>query len=189
MGIPKLHPKDADFFERTVYNVFMKKYFSFGLSLIACAYIWYCATTPEKWHFLDNVNLIFHEAGHTIFSFFGEFIHVLAGSTFQIALPLFISLFFFYTRQKASGAITLLWVGQNFINVSVYAADALTMQLPLLGGDGGIHDWNYLLNSMGWIFYTQKVASALCTVGFIIIFIASVLSLYYSWTIEEKKDF
>lgn len=164
----------------------MNKYLSFSLSLIVCAYFWYCATTPQSLHFIDSVNLIFHEAGHTIFSFFGTFIHVLAGSGLQIALPLFITLYFFYKKQYVSGSLCLLWVGQNFINVSVYAADALSMELPLLGGDNSLHDWNYLLNEMGWIFYTQKVASTLSTVGFIIIFIASVLSLYYSWSTERK---
>jgi len=67
---------------------------------IVCMYFWYCAITPDKWHFIDAVNLIFHEAGHIIFSFFGMFIHVLAGSAFQVALPLFISFFFFLQNRK-----------------------------------------------------------------------------------------
>jgi hypothetical protein len=164
----------------------MQKYLKLIGSVIVCAYVWYCACTPESFHFIDTVNLIFHEAGHTIFSFCGEFIHVLSGSGFQIALPLFISLFFFYTKQKTSGALVLLWVGQNLINVSVYASDALAMQLPLLGGDGSLHDWNYLLNSMGWIFYTQKITSIFSTLGFIVIILGTILSLYYSWTKEKE---
>lgn len=165
----------------------MAKYIRLLGAIIFCMYFWYCATTPDTWHFIDAVNLVFHEAGHAIFSFFGMFIRVLAGSALQIALPLFISVLFFFTRQKASGALVLLWVGQNFINVSVYVADALLEQLPLLGGDGGLHDWNYLLDSVGWIFYAQKIASIISTTGFIFIFLGTVLSLYYSWMQEEEK--
>jgi hypothetical protein len=39
----------------------------------------------------------------------------------------------------------LLWVGQNLINVSVYIGDAIAMQLPLLGDDITMHDWNNIL--------------------------------------------
>jgi len=80
----------------------------------------------------------------------------------------------------------MLWVGQNIINVSVYVGDALLQQLPLLGGDGALHDWNYLLNSVGWIFYAQKIASIFYTSGLIVIFIATIFSLYYSWVSEKK---
>ncbi|MDP3683497.1 MAG: hypothetical protein Q8S01_06140, partial [Ignavibacteria bacterium] len=37
-------------------------------------------------------------------------------------------------------------LGHSFINISVYAADARTQTLPLLGN--GKHDWAYLLNEM-----------------------------------------
>lgn len=44
---------------------------------------------------------------------------------------------------------SLLWLGQNFINISVYAADARAQQLPLLGGNKVYHDWHYLLSALG----------------------------------------
>jgi hypothetical protein len=102
---------------------------------LTSAYFIYYAATPRDGHFIDGANLIFHEAGHAIFIFFGQFIHVLMGSGFQVLLPLGIALYFFYTRQNLSGTICLMWVGQNLINVSVYAGDSIVMQLPLLGGE------------------------------------------------------
>ena len=57
--------------------------------------------------FLHGVNLIFHEAGHVIFGFFGEFIAVLGGSLNQVLIPLIAAVAFLRTRQWASAAATL----------------------------------------------------------------------------------
>ena len=154
-------------------------------ALLASAYSIHYAFTPKDWHFIDIVDLIFHEAGHTIFSFFGEFIHILMGSGFQILLPLSISLYFFYTRQRFAGAITLMWVGQNLINVSVYAGDAIVMQLPLLGGDSVIHDWNWLLTTMNILPWTPIIAETLATTGFLVIVLGIVLSFLF---LESPTD-
>ncbi len=164
----------------------MNKYFRFILTLIVCCYFWHYASTYTDWHFIDWVNLIFHEAGHSIFFFMGEFIKILAGSGFQVALPLLISIYFFINKQKISGAICLLWVGQNLLNVSIYAGDAIVMQLPLLGGDNVIHDWNYILTNLGILKNTALVASVIYNVGMLFIIIGSILALYFSLTYKEK---
>jgi hypothetical protein len=147
---------------------------------IASAYFLYYAFTARNWHFIDNANLIFHEAGHTIFSFFGEFIKIAMGSGFQVLLPLSIALYFFFTRQRYAGAMTLMWVGQNLINVSVYAGDAIAMQLPLLGGDSVIHDWNWLLTYLGILNWTPVVAMILNTAGFCTIVLGILLSFMFA---------
>ncbi len=152
------------------------------LALLPCIYFWHYALTYADWHFIDNVNLIFHEAGHTIFSLFGEFITIAAGSGFQVALPVAITLYFFFTDQKISSMICLMWVGQNLLNVSIYAGDAIKMQLPLLGGDSVIHDWNYLLSTTNTLKYTYTIASILYWSGVLIIFFAAVLTLYFTLT-------
>lgn len=165
----------------------MEKYFKLIGSAAVCIYFWYCAHTYTQWHFIDGADLIFHEAGHTIFSFFGTFIHVLAGSGFQILLPLCIALYFFYQKQYISGSLCLLWVGQNFLNVSVYAGDAIRMELDLLGGDSVIHDWNYLLESTGLLSYAPRIASIFHSLGILFIITGTTLSLYYSWIAGERN--
>jgi len=162
----------------------MNKSFRTGSTIIVCAYFWYCAKNYTEWHFIDNVNLIFHEAGHTIFSFFGNFIQVIAGSGLQVLIPLSISLYFFYYRQNISGALSLLWTGQNLLNVSVYAGDAVTQELDLLGGDSVIHDWNYILSTLNLLPYTEIIASGIYFLGICIIIIGTTLSLYY--TLNDK---
>ncbi len=149
--------------------------------LLASAYFWHCAATYTQWHFIDSVDLIFHEAGHTIFFFLGTFLNIAAGSGFQIALPLGIALYFFATQQKFSGALCLLWVGQSILNVSVYAADAKLMQLELLGGDGVIHDWNYLLSTLGLLKYTSSIAAIIHGTGIITILTGTFLAAVYTY--------
>ncbi|MGC9605186.1 MAG: hypothetical protein ABSF56_00265 [Minisyncoccia bacterium] len=165
----------------------MNRYLRLASVAAVCAYFWYYAKTYTEWHFIDNANLVFHEAGHAIFFFLGMFVKIAAGSGFQVALPLFISLYFFVRGQKISGALCLLWVGQNLLNVSVYAGDAVNMQLNLLGGDAVIHDWNYLLSALGVLRYTSEIASTIYMTGLATIFLGTVLSLYYSW-VEESRS-
>lgn len=104
-----------------------------------------------------------------LFIFFGQFIRVAMGSGLQVLLPLFIAGYFFWTRQRFAAAITLMWVGENLINVSVYAADAVAMRLPLLGGDSSQHDWHYLLGTLNALGTTPAVAAVLSTLGFVCI--------------------
>jgi hypothetical protein len=167
----------------------MTKYFRTISIALVCTYFWYYARTYTEWHFIDNANLIFHEAGHAIFFFVSEFLNIAAGSVFQVALPLFIAIYFFIQGQRISSSLCLLWVGQNLLNVSVYAGDAIVTQLPLLGGDSVIHDWNYLLSTLDILKYTPKIAAAIYFIGIIFLVVGAVLSLYYSWTSENNKPY
>lgn len=166
----------------------MTRYFRIISVVLASSYFWYYARTYTGWHFIDNVNLIFHEAGHTIFFWLPEFWGIAAGSIFQASLPLFFALYFFFHGQRISGALTLLWVGQNLLNISVYAGDAIVMQLPLLGGDSVIHDWNYLLSMMGILRHTQLVAATLYTFALIIILLGMVLGMYFAWIADKDSN-
>lgn len=159
----------------------MNKYLRLAGVLMVCAYFWFYFATYTEGHVIDNVDLIFHEAGHVIFFFLGTFVQVAAGSAFQIAVALAISLYFFLSNQKISGALCLMWVGQNFLNVSVYTGDAITMQLELLGGDGVIHDWNYILNTLNILRHTDIIAKILYELGFMSLCLGTGLALYYVW--------
>jgi hypothetical protein len=50
--------------------------FKAGLITIVAIYGVICAASPSTYRFLDRVDLVFHEAGHVIFGFFGEFIGI-----------------------------------------------------------------------------------------------------------------
>lgn len=106
---------------------------------------------------IDNADLVIHEAGHLFFKFFGNFIYTLGGTLMQIILPSIIFFYFFKNSYRTGMQFALLWLGQNFINISVYAADAQAMRLPLLGGNRVYHDWNYLLSKIGLLQYSAEV--------------------------------
>ena len=100
---------------------------------------------PEYWDPLDDLNLAVHEAGHLVFSAFGETMTILGGSLFQVIVPAAFVGYFAKTRQRYAAAATTAWVGVNLLNVSRYIGDARAQELPLLGGEDSIHDWWYLL--------------------------------------------
>ena len=170
-----------------VYNVLMKHVKLVSIFLI-CAYFWYCAKNYGEWHLIDNVNLIFHEAGHTIFIFFGEFVKVLMGSGFQVLVPLLICIYYIWSDQKASSGVALMWAGQSLLNVSVYARDAEAMMLPLLGGDAVGHDWNYILGQLSLLDSVDTVANWILTGGFAFIVLGSITSLYFVSRVDDPSE-
>jgi hypothetical protein len=143
------------------------------VAIIASLYFFWCAYDPYQWHLIDGVNLVIHEAGHLIFSFLGEFIMIAGGSLLQVIMPALFVGYFWYHSKYFSAALVLFWVGESILNVSVYAGDSLALQLPLLGGQDSVHDWNYLLGSLNLLPATAKIAGAIRLVGTIIIVLAA----------------
>jgi hypothetical protein len=93
---------------------------------------------------LDILNLYIHEAGHFLFQVFGRWVYFLGGSLMQVLLPL--ALLIVSWRQNITHiGYAGFWLGENFINVSVYIKDAPYRHLRLIG-QGLIHDWNWLLS-------------------------------------------
>lgn len=150
------------------------------VAAITSLYFFWCAYDPYQWHFIDGVNLIIHEAGHLIFSFFGEFIMIAGGSLFQVIMPALFVGYFWYNEKYYSAALVLFWVGESILNVSVYAGDAVALQLPLLGGQDSVHDWNYLLGSLNLLTATAKIAGAIRLIGTIVIALAAFGSIRFA---------
>src|ERR1700704_5515947 len=143
------------------------------VAAFAVIYFFWCAYDPYQWHLIDGVNLVIHEAGHLIFAPFGEFMMIAGGSLFQVIMPALFVGYFSYHRKFYSAALVLFWVGESILNVSVYAGDSLALQLPLLGGESSIHDWNYMLSSLNLLSSTTQIAGAIRLLGTIAIALAS----------------
>ena len=123
---------------------------------------------------IDNADLVIHEAGHLFFYIFGRFIYTAGGTLMQIILPSIIVWYFFRNRYRTGVQFSLLWLGQNLINISVYAADARAQRLPLLGGHNVYHDWHYMLSQLNILNYDTEVGYFFVGLA-IIIFTTSLL--------------
>jgi hypothetical protein len=155
------------------------------VALIFTIYFVWIALDPMQGSFLDMVDLPVHEFGHLLFRPFGQFMMIAGGSLFQVILPAVFVGYFIWQRSFYSAAIVLFWVGQSILNVWVYAADAVVMQLVLTSGftgsEGSFHDWNYMLDTTGLLSSTKTVAGIIRLAGTLVIITSGVLSVYYSF--------
>lgn len=149
-----------------------KWYLSFLLAPLSLYFIF----TRGQYTLLDNIDLIIHEAGHFFFMFFGDFIQMAGGTLMQIIFPLFLAWYFFRNGYRTGVQIFIFWLGQNLINISVYAADANKMKLKLIGGR---HDWLYLLNKLGLRQDADAVGYVIFTLAIIVFIISLLLPLRY----------
>lgn len=112
---------------------------------------------------IDDLNLVFHEAGHLIFGIFGYTPGLWGGTLGQLLMPLICAGVFLWRRWYVSVAVILLWFFQNFFNIAVYAGDARAQVLPLLGG--GKHDWATILTGMNAMHLDTSIATGLRAAG------------------------
>ena len=134
----------------------------------------YFTLSRGDYSFIDNIDLVIHEAGHLFFFFFGRFIYTLGGTLMQIILPSLLAWYFFRNEYRTGVQFSGLWLGQNLINISVYAADARAQKLPLLGGSNVYHDWHYMLGELGLLNFDIEVGYMFFAAA-LIIFIVTLL--------------
>jgi hypothetical protein len=134
---------------------------------------WQFARAPMGAGVMDSVlhlpDLVFHEAGHVLFSLFGRFMTVLGGSLFQVLVPVVCAVAFLRQRDEFAAAVCSWWAGQNLLDLAPYIADARALQLVLLGGHTGAevegHDWEYLLTALGWMQHDRALGMAAHWIG------------------------
>jgi hypothetical protein len=110
-------------------------------------------------HFLDGVNLAFHEAGHLFLGFGGQTLHFLGGTLGQLCFPAALALRFRKRGDAFAAAVCALWLGESGMNVAVYLGDARAQALPLVGGH--VHDWAWLLGRAGLLAHCEALARLL----------------------------
>ncbi|MGB3543736.1 hypothetical protein [Rubrivirga sp.] len=120
---------------------------------------------------INSFNLIVHEAGHFFFRWFGQTIHAAGGTILQLALPALFVYQGVYWNNRVGTQLSLLWLGQSAVGVSIYAADAQARVLPLLGGDNVFHDWHTILGNLSLLEATPIVAGAFYGFAFVCWFV------------------
>ncbi len=131
----------------------------------------------SEWVFIDNVNLLFHEAGHYMFMWGSDGLHALGGTLGQLMWPAICGGYFWLKqRQRFAAVACLWWVGENFINIARYMADAPVEALPLVGG--GNHDWAFLFRRWDMYQHVTEIAQACRWIGSILM-VGSLAYLVY----------
>jgi hypothetical protein len=154
---------------------------------------WQFARTPlspdAMESFLHLPDLVFHEAGHLIFSPLGQFMSVLGGSLLQVLIPVVCAVAFVRQEQFFGAAICVWWAGQNLVDLAPYIADARALQIVLLGGRTGAevegHDWEYILTRLRITHLDQTLGRISHALG-IVIMIASLA--FAARTVARKSE-
>lgn len=132
-----------------------------ALSLLlipVCSYLLWAYATGAYTVF-DMASLLVHEAGHVFFAPFGWTLRALGGSLLQLILPGLFVFSFLRWSNRAGTQLSLVWLGQNALNVSTYAADAQERALPLITNDPTTHDWWRLLRTADLLAYDDVIGN------------------------------
>jgi hypothetical protein len=141
--------------------------------------------------FLHLPDLVFHEAGHIIFSPFGRFLTVLGGSLMQVLVPVVAAIAFVRQQDPFSAAICGWWAGQNLIDLAPYIADARALQLILLGGHTGAevegHDWEYILTQLRVTHLDHQIGMTAYAIGLLIMIGSLALAVRFALREAESE--
>ena len=146
---------------------------------------------------LHLVNLPFHEAGHVFFRPFGPFITSLGGTLGQLLMPaICLGVLLVRTRDPFGAAVCLWWLGESFLDIAPYIADARARVLPLVGGGTGqsspygYHDWEYLLTESGLLHLDRALGGLSHLTGALLMLAAlawGLLLLRRQWRLRQGR--
>jgi len=81
--------------------------------------------------------------------------------------------------------VCLWWAGENLVDLGPYIADARALQLPLIGGQTGAevygHDWEAILDRLGWQHLDHAIGMGAHIVGSAIMIAALGLGIWCVW--------
>ena len=130
---------------------------------------------------IDNLTLIIHEAGHTIFGIFGwRFLTVLGGTLLQILLPFLLFIVSWRSRKIVVSQASLYWLGFAWLGSAAYCADAYTQDLPLIGNlPKSSHDFLNILSDMNILNHYKTISWVMFVIGCFIL-ITGIALPYFS---------
>ena len=143
--------------------------------------------------YLHLVNLVFHEAGHVIFTPLGRFMQILGGTLGQLIIPAIVVGVFLYQHQPYSASVAFWWLGESLMDIAPYIDDARAGQLMLLGGVTGsevedYHDWEGILSRLGMMQYDHALAKAAFVSGLLLSLAAVCWGGYILWLSWQNRD-
>lgn len=142
--------------------------------LLAILLVPYCLwlVLAYRYHFIDGVNLAFHEAGHLVFGILGETIHILGGSLGQLVFPVACMVHFWRKQQRYEAFVCGIWLGESLMYLAEYMGDAQARALPLVGGH--IHDWHWLFSRAGLLDYSKGIGMFVHAIAALVVIVSMV---------------
>ena len=89
-----------------------------GWSAAFAAFLLYASLNRGEFLFIDNANLMFHEAGHMVFGWAGYYTQILGGTIAQVLVPLACVLFFKRRGDTAAVAATAWATNESYTTYS-----------------------------------------------------------------------
>jgi hypothetical protein len=152
-----------------------------AFAIVCLGFHWFGA---EAWvPFLDSANLALHEAGHPLVSIFSSRATVYGGTLFQLAFPLAMAWHFHRLANLTGVAASMVWLGENLLNIARYMADARVQELPLVGN--GDHDWTEIFGRWGVLHLDGRIAGMVRGAGVIVV-IGAVVWFYRRWRADRE---
>jgi hypothetical protein len=132
-----------------------------------------------------------HEFGHFLFRPLGEFMTLLGGSLFQVALPLvFGGIFLVKNRDPFPASVMLWWSAVAVMDIAPYIYDARSPQHVLLTGrtgDSGAHDFIDVLGDLGLLNQAQPIGRGAHGFGILMLLIALAWGAWLVWQQYRRK--
>lgn len=137
------------------------------------------------YHFIDHVNLAFHEAGHIFFTPLGETMHFLGGTIGQLFFPAAVAFHFWRQGKRFEAGIGAVWFSESMMYAAWYMNDAQARVLPLVGG--GVHDWYFLFSRWGILHRAESIASFVHFLASMLL-LATLVYLYLQVSSQSSEE-
>lgn len=142
---------------------------------IGCALVAFAFTLAAdvRVPILAYVDLGFHELGHLLTYALPDLLTAMAGSFFQVAVPLGLAAYFYLTQSdRGAAGLCLGWAATAAADAARYIADAPYERLPLLGGD---HDWAFVLSETNFVHRASVFATLVRVAAWLMVAVGAAL--------------
>ncbi len=132
------------------------------------AFLAYAFSAHGGFLFIDSANLVVHEGGHNLFSWFGPTLCLWGGTMLQWMVPFLLAVYFFKQRETAGFVFCSFFFFENWLYTATYMADARAMVLPLVTtGDPEFarHDFHAIFSSLGVLAHDTQIAEVVRLLG------------------------
>jgi hypothetical protein len=133
-------------------------------------FLLHALTNKSGFLIIDYVFLPIHEGGHLLFGYLGSMIGIWGGTLMQLLVPLALAIYFAYQRHTTGTAFCAFFFFENFLNISVYMADARRQELQLVtagSGEDVMHDWFVIFSSLGVLERDTMIAGIVRFLGWV----------------------